>query len=158
MLTLIGLGNRWRGDDAAGLLVAERLGERAPAGVEVRVHEREPLELLSELDGTPALWLIDAIRCDRRRAGVLLRFDASEEPLPASLFGVSTHDIGLADTLELARSLGRLPKQVIVHGIVGARFDVGERPSPAVARAVRTLARTLVHELRQPVAAAGGGC
>ena len=52
-------------------------------------------------------------------------------PRPAS-----THLIGLADALELARALGRLPPRVVVYGIEGHRFGVGDPVSPAVAAAV----------------------
>ena len=40
-MILIGVGNGWRGDDGAGLAVARRVRELAPAGVEVREVESD---------------------------------------------------------------------------------------------------------------------
>ena len=152
MLRLVGVGNRWRSDDGAGLAVAALLSERAPAGVEVVAHEREPLDLIEAFDGAAAVWLIDAVHSGAP-PGTLHRFDASERALPAELFSISTHRLGLADVLELARALGRLPPSVIVHGIEGARFEAGNELSPAVAAATRELATTLAAEVAAESAA-----
>jgi hydrogenase maturation protease len=132
---VIGLGNAVRGDDAAGLLAA-----RAVGGVEL---EGDPSALLDLLDGAPAATLVDAV-ASGAAPGTVHRFDASAEPLPASLrSSTSTHAIGLADALELARALGRLPRRVIVYGIEGAAFAAGDAVTPAVARAVEHVAAEL---------------
>jgi len=132
---VIGLGNAARGDDAAGLLAA-----RAVGGVEL---EGDPSALLDLLDGAPAATLVDAV-ASGAAPGTVHRFDASAEPLPASLrSSTSTHAIGLADALELARALGRLPRRVIVYGIEGAAFAAGDAVTPAVARAVEHVAAEL---------------
>ena len=146
MLRLVGIGNRWRGDDGAGLAVAALLSERAPAGVDIVVHEREPVELIETFDGAAAVWLVDAVRSGAP-PGTVHRIDASEHFLPAELFSVSTHRLGLAGAIELARALGRLPPRVIVHGIEGERFEAGEELSPAVEAATRQLAATLEAEV-----------
>lgn len=145
MLKLVGVGNRWRGDDGAGLEVAAILAQRAPAGVTVLAHEREPVDLIEAFDGASTVWLVDAVSSGAA-PGTLHRFDASRDPLPAELFGVSTHQLGLADAVELARALKRLPERLIVHGIEGERFDTGGELTPAVASATRALADALTAE------------
>ena len=52
-MLVIGLGNAARGDDAAGLIAARRLG-----GVE---HEGDPLALLDLWDGADCAVVIDAV-------------------------------------------------------------------------------------------------
>jgi hydrogenase maturation protease len=146
VLKLVGVGNRWRSDDGAGLEVAEILARRAPAGVAVLAHEREPVDLIEAFDGACAVWLIDAVSSGAP-PGTLHRFDASAQALPAGLFSVSTHRLGLADAVELARALHRLPGRVIVHGIEGASFEAGGALSPAVASATRALAAALEAEV-----------
>jgi len=146
VLKLVGVGNRWRGDDGAGLEVASILARRAPAGVSVLEHEHEPVDLIEAFDGASTVWLIDAVRSGAA-PGTLHRFDASERPLPAELFSVSTHHLGLADAVELARALKRLPGRVIVHGIEGGSFAAGGELTPAVAAATRTLADALEAEV-----------
>ena len=152
MLRLIGVGNRWRADDGAGLLVAKLIARRRPAGIEVICHSGEPIELIGELADAAAVWLIDAVRSGAAPAGTVHRFDASEHPLPATLFRTSTHHIGLADTLELGRALHRLPEQVLVFGIEGARFETGAPLSAPVAAAAAELALALIEEASACVA------
>lgn len=123
---MIGIGNAARGDDAAGLLAARRLG-----GVEVEGDATAVIDLLA---GAREAVLIDAVRSGAA-AGTVHRVDIGT--LPAGLpRPASTHLIGLAEALELARALGRLPPRVTVYGIEGARFAVGDAVSPAVATAV----------------------
>jgi len=146
VLRLIGVGNRWRGDDAAGLVVAARLRARLPRGIDVIEHRGEPIDLIEAFEGAQAAWLVDAV-CSGAQPGTLYRFDAGERRLPAGLFRVSTHRFGLADALELARALGRLPPRVVVYGIEGSRFAPGGPLSPAVAAAAERLAGALSTEL-----------
>ena len=68
--------------------------------------------------------------------GTVHRIDASAEPLPRSLFDASTHHFALADTVELARALGRLPRRVIVFGIEGERSTTGDSRSAGVEAAL----------------------
>jgi hydrogenase maturation protease len=146
MLKVVGVGNRWRRDDAAGLLVAELLAQRGLAGVEVIEHEGEPLDLIDTCSGAQAVWLVDAASSGAA-PGSVHRFDASERELPSSMFRVSTHRLGVGEALELARTLGRLPPRVTVYGVEGARFDAGAELSPAVAAAARGVAAAIGEEV-----------
>jgi hydrogenase maturation protease len=141
---VIGVGNAYRGDDAAGLAVARLLRER---GVEALDQEGEPVALVELLAGHGAVVLIDAVRSGAS-PGTVHRVDASTEPLPQELRGsTSTHAIGLGETIELARVLGRLPPRVLVYGVEGERFDAGEQLSPAVRAAIGPLADAIAAEL-----------
>jgi hydrogenase maturation protease len=123
-VTVIGLGNEWRSDDGVGIEVARRVG-----GL---VLDGEPIRLVEALEGEDEVVLVDAV-CSGAGAGTVFRFEAGEEPLPASLFGASsTHALGLAEAVELARSLGRLPHRVVVYGIEGESFGFGKGLSAAV--------------------------
>jgi hydrogenase maturation protease len=134
-MKVIGLGNDWRSDDGAGLEVARRLGGAELAG--------EPIGLVDALDVEEVV-LVDAVSSGAT-PGTVHRFEADGEPLPARLFGASsTHALGVAEALELARSLDRLPRRVLVLGIEGASFDFGHGLSAPVAGAVDRL----VEELR----------
>ena len=136
-MNVIGLGNEWRGDDGVGLEVARRLGGRMLGG--------EPIELAEALAGGTEVSVVDAVSSGAP-AGTVHTFDASHEPLPARLFGASsTHTLGLAEALELARSLGRLPDRVIVYGVEGASFGFGKGLSPEVERAAEQLVEELAH-------------
>jgi hydrogenase maturation protease len=137
---VIGVGNAYRSDDAAGLHVARLLRER---GVEALAYEGEPVTLLDTFAGRDAVVLVDAVRSGAA-AGTVHRADASERPLPTELGGVpSTHLLGVGEAIELARTLGRLPASVVVYGIEGESFEAGSELSPAVAAAVEQVVAEL---------------
>jgi hydrogenase maturation protease len=75
------------------------------------------------------------------------RLDAAAGPLPTELFAASTHHLGLADAVELARALGRLPERLVVVGIEGRSFDAGEGLSPDVEAAVGDAVATVRREV-----------
>jgi hydrogenase maturation protease len=146
MLRVIGVGNAWRGDDAAGLAVAGRLRGTVPSGVDVLEREGEPTGLVDAWDGVDAVWLVDAV-VSGAAPGTVHRLDASEEELPAELFRASTHHLGLAEAVELARALGRLPASVVFFGIEAARVDAGDELTPEVAAAVDQVADAVREEV-----------
>jgi hydrogenase maturation protease len=139
---LIGVGNRWRGDDGAGLAVARRVRELAPAGVEVREVEGDATALVEAWSGADHVVVVDAA-ASGAPPGTVRRFDACSAPLPVRSLRSSTHAFGVGDAVELARALGRLPERLEVVAIEGAGFTAGERLSPAVERAVAALASEL---------------
>ncbi len=142
---VIGLGNDLRGDDAAGLQAVRRL--RA-LGIEVHEEQGEALRLLDAWEGRDAVVLVDTMRSGAP-PGTLRRLDASAAPLPAQLSGSSsTHMVALAEAIELARTLGRLPRRVVVHAVEGDVFAAGAALSPPVADALPALADAVLAELR----------
>ena len=86
--------------------------------------------------------VVDAARSGAA-PGTVRRFDARSQPLPVRSLRSSTHAFGVADAIELARSLGRLPERVEVYAIEGASFVAGDSLSPSVERAVAALADEL---------------
>ena len=142
MLTLVvGVGNAWRGDDAAGLELARRIAAARP-GLEVRTVDGDASGLLEAWAGHEHVALVDAA-APATRPGALHTFRADREPLPAAGLRSSTHAFGVADAIELARALGRLPARVDVYAVEGAEFAVGAGLSAPVARTVDALARAL---------------
>jgi hydrogenase maturation protease len=136
---VLGIGNDWRSDDAAGLEVAR--GLRA-AGMRALERGGEPTGLIDVWEGEEHVILVDAVSSGAA-PGTIHRFDADAGPLPARLFSASTHHLGVAEAVELGRSLGRLPDKLEVIGIEGSRFGAGRGLSPKVRRAVEALETTL---------------
>jgi hydrogenase maturation protease len=145
-VVVVGVGNAYRGDDAVGLTVAEVLRERAELDVRVRVCEQEPTRLIDAWEGADVAFVVDAV-ASGAEVGRVHRFDAAT-PLPARVFGsASTHALGVADAVELARTLGRLPERTIVYGIEGASFGAGADVTPEVAAAATQVAQTILEEV-----------
>jgi hydrogenase maturation protease len=132
---VIGVGNEFRGDDAAGLIVARRLRERVARQAVVLAWGDNPAGLLDVWTGAEHAILVDTV-VSGAKPGTVQRFDASTVPLPASLAGSSTHALGVAEAIELARALHRLPGRIIVYGIEGSSFSAGAPLNPAVERAI----------------------
>jgi hydrogenase maturation protease len=145
---VIGIGNRLRGDDAAGIFVAERLRPRVPRGVEVVSCNEEPSRLMEAWEGAETVLLVDTVSSGAA-PGTLHRFDAGEESVPARTFRSSTHAIGIAETIELARALGRLPRRVRVYGIEAGGFETGSSLTPAVESAVAFLVEDVLADLEE---------
>lgn len=144
---IIGIGNDYRRDDAVGLVAARRLREMALPGVTILENNGDAGELW-ELwqDATPAI-LIDAMHSGAA-PGTVRRFDAAREPLPAACFHhPSSHAFGVAESLELARTLGQLPTQLLIYGIEGKIFAPGLGLSPEVAQALPRLMAQIRQDL-----------
>jgi hydrogenase maturation protease len=143
---VIGIGNRDRGDDAAGCSVVKLLRDTLPPDIELAEHYGDVSALISRLDGVAAAFLVDAC-ASGTPAGTVHRFNVAAAPLPQAIFGLSTHGLGLAAAVELARAIGGLPPQCIVYAIEGSSFEMGAPLSPAVAAAAKDVAVRLRAEL-----------
>ncbi len=144
---MIGVGNAWRGDDAAGL-VAARLLRAALPELDVRECEGEPIALLDAWSGADAVWIVDAVSSGRP-TGSVHRIDVGVDPLPAELFRPSTHAFGVAEAIELARALDQLPARLVVFGVEGAAFGAGEALSSAVEEAAGAVADAVRGEVEE---------
>jgi hydrogenase maturation protease len=142
MIQVIGIGNRDRGDDAAGLEVAARLRAASPAGVEIIDLEGDQIRLLDVWATDATVILIDAT-CSGAVPGTVTRFDASC-PLSHQFSHRGSHTFGLADVIELARALDRLPRHLSGYGIEGASFAIGAPFSAEVATAVTDVTACLL--------------
>ncbi|HVP49348.1 MAG TPA: hydrogenase maturation protease [Bryobacteraceae bacterium] len=140
-MLILGIGNADRADDAAGVLVARRLWA---LGIDAREHTGDPLALIDAWDGAGEAILIDSV-VSGAAPGTITKWDAGKTPLPPDRFCCSTHAFGLAEAVEIARSLGRLPARLLIYGIEGARFELGGAPSVEVADAVERVAQEIEH-------------
>ena len=93
--------------------------------------------------------VVDALRSGAA-PGTMHRIDAAEDGLlPRDLRLASTHAMGIADALKLGRALGRAPRRVVVLGLEGASFGMGEAITPAVAGALDALVAAVLNELEE---------
>lgn len=131
---VVGVGAADRGDDGAGLLVADRVRALAPPEVTV-VAVGAPLDLLDVFDGFAAVVVVDAVRSGAQ-PGTVTRTVLAEEPLATRTGAAGTHGMGVAEAVELARALDRLPATLVLVGVEADGLEVGAQPSGPVAAAV----------------------
>lgn len=142
---IIGVGNEFRGDDAVGLVVAQRLAALKLPDIRVIEHTGEGTDLIEAWEGVACVYLIDAV-LTQGLIGSVYRFEAHDKPLPAQYFGVSSHALGVAEAIEISRSLGQLPAKVVVFGIGCRSFDPASSLTPEVRQAVENVVRQLLQE------------
>ena len=142
MLTLVvGVGNPWRGDDAAGLEVADRIRTQARR-VLVETLEGDASALVHLWAGHDDVALVDAASSGAP-SGTLHELRHGDATLQAAALRSSTHAFGIADAVSLAAALGRLPARLKIYAIEGEDFSLGAPLSPAVARTVDSLVERL---------------
>lgn len=134
-MLIIGIGNAYRRDDGAGLAAARRLEALNLPGVAVLLHPGEGASLMEAWQNADHVVLIDAVQSGAP-PGTLHRIDASEcDPAPA-FFSGSSHTLGVAEAIALARTLGRLPRRLVIFGIEGVDYTYGPGLTPEVENAV----------------------
>ncbi len=131
------VGNSLVGDDAAGCAVHEMLAARPlPDGVRLELLGVGGLRLLDELRGEDVLIAADAVQLGAPAGTVHV---LAWEELPAAGAAVTSHGVGLRETIEVGRLLfpGVMPTRTFLVGIEGRVFDqIGAGLSPAVAAAI----------------------
>ncbi len=153
---IIGIGHPDRGDDAAGLLVADQLRGHVPGDVKVRLCSGEATQIMSAWECAAHAIVVDAVRSGQA-PGTIHRFEDSAES-PCAVFEnlssvrCSSHGLGLAEAVAMARVLERLPQHLQIYGIeagsaTGA-FALGKQPCPAVQRAATEVCRHILQELQ----------
>jgi len=153
---IIGVGNAYRRDDAAGLIAARQLWEAAQGAATLREVGGEGGDLLDAWTGADTAILFDAV-CSGAPAGTVLRIDGRAETISPGLFRYSTHAFSVAEAIGLARVLNRLPPRLIVLGIEGERFDAGRGLSPDVERGVEEAVRRGLEEIADALGGRAGG-
>ena len=151
---MIGVGNDFRGDDAAGLVVARRLQEQDTDGIAVMEAPGEGASFIDAWDGAEAVILIDAVR-SRSAPGTIHRLSRRAVASSGDLFHRSTHAISVADAIELARVMNRLPKRLIVIGIEGKSFEAGAGLSQEVEAALPGAIDAVLWEARAMMGRSG---
>lgn len=141
---VICIGTETRADDGIGLAVAHHLATAHP-GVEVTCAAGEPIELIDLWSPWNQVVVVDAVATGAE-PGTVRILDATVDRVPVA-GRTSSHGIGLADAIELGRSLGRLPGRLSVVGVEVADVTPGRPMTGAVAEAVPRAAAAVLQEL-----------
>jgi hydrogenase maturation protease len=151
-VVVAGLGSSYRRDDAVGPLVAALAVAQCDGAIDVGPIE-DPLDLLTRWDGAALAVVVDAVRSAGDVGRVwTLELSSAEDPSGASpRLGAptSSHGIGLAGVLRLARAIGRAPRRVVVVAVEGKDFTHGEGLSPAVAASVPDAVRRITELVKE---------
>jgi hydrogenase maturation protease len=153
-LRVIGIGQRLRGDDGAGLAAVQLWDEtlREQVGLpnlSVTLAESPGAGLLDLLEGAEGAVLVDAVQGGAEPGSLYL---LSEGELAAFTAGAgSAHGWGVAEALALGRVVGfeGLPKKIVIIGIEAGSVEVGGGLSPEVAAVLPQAARLISKALEE---------
>jgi hydrogenase maturation protease len=148
-MKLIGVGNLLRRDDSAGLVVADKLAAAIGDQISIETCNGEGIDLINHFRDLSAVILVDAVHSGAP-PGTVHQIDATTETVPTSFFSYSTHAFGVAEAIELARILGKLPDDVVIFGIEGSDFSPGEGLTTAVEAASDRVVESLRNLLEEP--------
>jgi hydrogenase maturation protease len=146
-ILVIGVGNEYRSDDAAGLVVARRLRQLSLGNITVIEESGEGTDLMESWKGADTVIIVDAASSGAK-PGTIHRIDARAQRIPTGLLRYSTHAFSVGEAVELARAMNRLPPRMVVYGIEGERFDEGTVLSRAVQGSVDTVVDLVLKQLR----------
>jgi hydrogenase maturation protease len=155
-LLIIGIGNSFRGDDAAGVFTARLLKDTGLDSTIVMEHSGEGASLMEAWKGTDTVILIDAVSSGGV-PGTIHRLEPISNPLPAHMFQSSTHAFSLPQAIEMGRALDELPLRLIVFGIEGTNFKPGAELSPEVRNALPEVAKQILSEMEALAASTARG-
>lgn len=144
---IIGVGNMFRSDDAAGYIVADALRKKSLPLTTVIEESGEGAVLMDQWKDVEAVVLVDAVSSGNK-PGSIHRFDAHENVIPARFFHYSSHAFSVAEAVEMARVMNRLPSKMIIYGIEGRNFQAGVGLSPEVQRSVPEVIQSIIDDVQ----------
>lgn len=142
---VIGVGNRYRSDDAIGPMIAARIDALKLPGLQVTVCDGEPTGLLDAWAGTDLAVVVDAVQCEPCTPGRIWR--TTVESLRGITCATSSHALGIPDAVPLGRALGRMPGELVIIAVEAANLGLGEGLSEPVERAAPHVERAVLDEL-----------
>jgi len=138
-LRVVGCGNSFAADDAAGLEVIRRLRACGEWECELLEMPQAGVELMEILDGAQTVVFVDAVSSGALPGTIHLVSLPSQAVEPRALGSFSSHGWGLAETLKLRTALGRTLPRLFLVGIEIESCVAGGPLSGTVLEAIRII-------------------
>jgi hydrogenase maturation protease len=145
---VVGLGNDLLGDDAVGILAAQKLARELSAKVDVIETSLHGLALLDLFVGYNRLIIIDAISTGELSPGDVIELDPRNlRAIP----GPSPHYTGLPELITIASQLQlEFPEEIKIIAVeVASPHTFGRKLSDPVATALGEVVRRVKEHLRR---------
>lgn len=139
---ILGIGNKYRCDDGAGIETAEVIKGFNIDKFIVKTLDGEGIGILKELEENENVIIIDAVR-NNGKAGNVYELNANDVVIKSGFFNYSSHAFGLAEAINVAKVMNKLPKFLIVYGIEGGKFNFDTKLTKKVKQAVKITAETI---------------
>jgi len=161
-ILVLGIGNILLKDEGVGVHVVQQMADQVAKGtlklsddVELFDGGTFGIDLLDTIAGRRKVIVIDAVHVTAEEAcgpskigpGAILRFTA-DDLARRETADLSLHQVGLFETLMMARQIGAAVGEVVILGIVPKTLDSGLELSPEVAAAVPKVIELVLKEIR----------
>src|SRR3990167_1038643 len=103
-ISLIGIGNPYRGDDGAGWAVIDAIQGKLGSNIAVSKLRGDIADLLEHFKTHRTVYLVDACEGDAP-VGTWQRIDALQDPLQLERTQTSTHGLSLTQAISLGHAL-----------------------------------------------------
>ena len=123
---VLGLGNPLMGDEGVGVALVQSLGLAGAAHPAVDFVDAGTggLAIVHQLDGRTKAVFVDCAFMGQA-PGTIRRFMPNQVASVKGLSGLSAHEGDLLRILEMARSLGQCPAEVVFFGIEPEKVEPG---------------------------------
>lgn len=128
---VIGIGNKYRSDDAVGLHIADSLLSENITDCEIKTTSGEGISLINLWENYEKVILVDAVNSGAEE-GKIHRIDIVDEQLDSEWFRSSSHLFSIPEAVNLAKQVNKLPERIFFYGIEGENFNYGESLSDIV--------------------------
>lgn len=145
-ILIIGIGNDYRSDDAAGLAAARKIKNLSLKNVDVIESNGDGAALIDSWAGRNNVILIDAV-LSGSAPGTIHRLEAGSSSLASNFYKFSTHQFSIPQAIYLSASLGRLPENLVIFGIEGASFNTADGLSREVENALNNIEHLVQEEI-----------
>jgi hydrogenase maturation protease len=145
---IIGIGNEFRSDDAAGLIAAKKIKKHGLIDADVIESNGDGAGLIDSWTGRKNVIIIDAV-LSGSAPGTIHRLEIGKSILPAEFFKFSTHLFSIPQAIYLSASLGKLPDKIIILGIEGSSFETGNAISGEVEQAINSIEQIVQTEIKK---------
>ena len=147
MKLLLGIGNRFRGDDGVGPHVVEQFNKKQIDGFVAEELKGDFTNIIDSLKDYQELIVVDA-SMSGQATGSYQVIDYRKDGLPTEWVQSSTHGLGIAEGLELAAALNILPEKVSIYAVEAGNFDPGNQLSAKVLKATNAVITEIEKQLQ----------
>ncbi len=143
---VIGVGNDFRSDDAAGLYISRKLRKSLKNNFTYTEITGDGSELIYLWKGFDNIIIIDAVY-DRNSTGKLYKIDLVNTNIPKNLSISSSHLFSIPQAVESAKAINALPNKIVLYGLSVKNFKLGNIISEEIKKAADKAVNRIIKDL-----------
>ncbi len=144
-IMIVGIGNPYRGDDAAGWVVIDGLMKIIGSVIRLEKRRGDFAELIDIFSTYKTVYLVDACQSNGP-LGDWQRIDLHHQPKMEERPQTSTHGFGIFQAISIAKNLGQLPNRIILYVINGNHYTMQSGLSSLVSKSVDIVIEKILNE------------